>query len=299
LLGGTNKFQSGQAPLNYYLLKVDSNFNWQWRKLFSQTTSNASLMEFNYISDMHKYFAVQRADTPIIYDAYNNAWYTNYYQIGIIDSSFNIVSDTMFKMYLNDPPNIWYYDEGHIIGANFQPNNNSITVCSGTGGDGANMVFLDTNYHFKWNRTIADFPNFSEEPYRMRCAHDGGYLIVGLSERAGVGGWFVKTDTNGFALPNQGDTLFHIGVSEYVPPETGEVLLYPNPFSNQAELSFEEGVFSEFQLIDILGNVVYKSPIEYSSTSITINRNGMARGFYLGRLLGNSNKQAIIKIVIN
>ena len=91
--------------------------------------------------------------------------------------------------------------------------------------------------------------------------------------------------------------LYGIGINE---TETSfNVMLNPNPFSNQAELSFEQGVFNEFQLIDILGNIVYQCPIEYSSSSITIHRNGMARGFYLGRLLGNTNKQAIIKIVIN
>lgn len=91
--------------------------------------------------------------------------------------------------------------------------------------------------------------------------------------------------------------LYGIGINET--EANFNVALNPNPFSSQAELSFEPGVFNEFQLFDILGNVVCKMPVEYSSSSITINRNGIARGFYLGRLLGTANKQAIIKIVIN
>ena len=91
--------------------------------------------------------------------------------------------------------------------------------------------------------------------------------------------------------------LYGIGINET--ESNIDVILTPNPIFDQAELSFEPGVFDEFQLIDMLGNLVYKTPIEYSSSSITINRNGIADGFYFGRLLNNSNRYAVVKIVID
>ena len=280
IVGGVNLFNGNNNPFNYYLLKVDSDFNWEWQKFFSQTTSNLSLMEILPFSNDMKYFAVFRADTPISYDAYGVKYYTGYYQIGKMDSLYNIVSDTMFRMYLTDPINPFFYDAGLIQGAAISLNNNEIVVCSGIGGYGANMVYLDKDFKFKWNRWLANFPYFTEEPYRMRRAHNGGYLIVGLSYRPGVGGWFVKTDTNGFALPNGADTTYHIGLEEHNKLSNYiNLRIYPNPATH---ILYMEGDFlkASVSIFDITGKQLVSKPLLNNQLDIS----PLTKGLYFLKL---------------
>lgn len=254
VVGGVNYF-SGDLK-SYYLLKTDSIFNWQWRNTFGQTASSDPRMQIIKKNQYQNYFLVFRSDTPIVYDAYGNKYFNGYYQIGRMDTAFNIISDTVFMIYLTNPPSVYYYDAGLLIGAT-NNNHNGITVCSHLGSKGADLVSLDSNLSFQWNRWIAQYPYFREEPYKMRRAHDGGYLIVGKSSRPGVGGWFVKTDTNGFALPNGADTLYHIGIGEQA-EQNISFRVYPNPTSDRFNIVFEEIPKCEIQiqLFDITGRLV-------------------------------------------
>jgi hypothetical protein len=292
IVGGVNLFNGNNNPFNYYLLKVDSNFNWEWKKLFSQTACNLSLMEIIPFSNDMSYFAVNRADTPITYDAYGVKYYTSYYHIGIIDSAYNIVSDTIFKMYLTDPPSIWYYDAGHLQGAALPKNNNGIVVCSDV-GYGANMIYLDKDFNFNWNRWIADFPYFTEELYRMRRAHDGGYLIVGRSYRQGVGGWFVKTDTNGFSLPNGADTTFHIGIKEYTNSLNSiDFRTYPNPAKDHIVVEVNQNTKDAMiSFFNIQGQLMKQQTIGKQTTEIDI-RN-LAKGLYFIKL--NTAEESVVR----
>jgi hypothetical protein len=298
LVGGINAFNGPNLPCSYYLLKVDSNFNWQWRKLFSQTTVGGALMEIIPFSNDMNRFAVIRSDTPIETDAYGNTYYTGYYQMGTMDSLYNIISDTIFNMFLTNPPDPFYYDAGLIVGAVVPLNNNGIIACSYV-GYGANIVSLDNDNKFRWNRWIANFPYFTEEPYKMRRAHDGGFLIVGYCRRAGMGGWFVKTDTNGFALPNCADTLYHIGLEEYYNASNSiTIKTYPNPTKDFINIEFDKTLTgeNEISIIDITGRTIVKETFS-GQKIIRINLSSITKGIYIVKVITNDKQMTSCKLL--
>jgi hypothetical protein len=287
IVGGVNYF-SGDLK-SYYLLKTDSLFNWEWRKTFGQTSISDPYFDIISTPKNQYYFAIARSDTPIVYDAYGNKYYNGYYQVGLFDDSFNIIKDTVFKKYLTTPPSIYHYDAGWVIGASID-SDLSFTLCSYIGTQGANIVKLDSNFTFQWSRWIAQYPYFQEEAYKMRRAHDGGYLIVGRSSRQGVGGWFVKTDSLGFALPNGGDTLYHIGIEEFEVIQKQELILYPNPARDNIQIAINiQGVKVEQVVIfDINGREVLRKT--FSDFLVNMNVSSLNKGIYMIKVIGNNGR---------
>jgi hypothetical protein len=236
IVGGVNYF-SGDLK-SYYLLKTDSLFNWEWRKLISQTSTSYPLIDILPFGNEKYYFSVLRVDTPIVYDSYGNKYYNGYHQTGVMDSSLNILKDTMFvrnlALYFGGPS--YYSSLGDIRGLDTSSTGEMI-VCAYINDGGAYLMNMGDGTNYKWGNWIAQYPYFREEPYRMRRAHDGGYLIVGRSSRQGVGGWFVKTDSLGFALPNGADTLYHIGFNNSELKENkSQMKIYPNPATTHITL---------------------------------------------------------------
>ena len=300
IVGGVNYFSGNLAQ--YYLLKVDSLFNWQWRKLFSQINHYETNMEITKINNDRYFFAVERADTPIVVQS-GQIYHEIYYQAGVMDSLFNIVKDTIFWMYMTDTSYQYYqfYKDGGIIrGAIYDSITKNFAILSGIGSYGANLVLLDSNLSFQWNRWIADFPHFNEEPKKLRKAHDGGYLIVGLTNRYGIGGWFVKTDTLGFALPNGGDTLYHIGFENNNISQTYNIKVYPNPANNYIILDFDKIVVGKIDItiFDLTGRNVLKTSMQ-NQESKKLDISMLTRGIYLLNLRMEDNNERTIKIIKN
>ena len=294
IVGGVNYF-SGDLK-SYYLLKTDSLFNWEWRKTLGQTSISDPYFDIISIPKNQYYFAIARSDTPIVYDSYGNKYYNGYYQVGLFDSSFNIINDTVFRKYLTYPPSIYHYDAGWVIGASIDADL-SFTLCSYIGTQGANIVKLDSNITFQWSRWISQYPYFQEEAYKMRRAHDGGYLIVGRSTRQGVGGWFVKTDSLGFALPNGGDTLYHIGIGEQHVQSIG-FKVFPNPTSDRINIVFEEIQKDKIQtqLFDITGRLVKSKEIN-NMKGESLELIDLNKGVYILNIKSDKGWSKSIKII--
>lgn len=297
IIGGVNNF--GTLLNQYFLIKVDSLFNWEWRKLFGQTSSYESNMQFIEKTNYDYYFSVSRSDTPIVVQGGSN-WYNGYYQTGLMDSSFTITNDTIFWMYMTDTSNQYYQfyqDRGIIKGACFDTSSGGFSTISNIGGYGANLVSLDSNLQFKWNRWIADFPYFTEEPKKLRRAHDGGYIIVGWTRRAAKGGWFVKTDSLGFALPDGADTLYHIGV-ERQSERNISFRVYPNPSSDLVNIVFEEipkGQM-EIHLYDITGRLVDSKKIN-NMKNTPFELFDFKKGVYILNIKSNEGWSKSVKII--
>lgn len=296
LVGGVNYF-SGDLK-SYYLFKTDSLFNWEWKKIFGQTASSVPYIEIVPKLNNQYYFSVARSDTPVVYDSQGNKYYDGYYQVGVFDSMFNIIQGNMLKIELINPPSPFYFDAGFVVGSSYN-NKSGLTVCSHIGSNGADLVKFDSNLSVQWNRWIADFPYFTEEPYKMRRAHDGGYLIVGKSIRSGVGGWFVKTDTNGFALPNGADTLYHIGIGKQ-PEQNIGFRVYPNPTSDKVNIVFEEipkGKI-ETQLYDITGRLIETKEVN-NVRNVTIELYNLNDGIYILNIKSDKGWSKSVKVIKN
>ena len=299
IVGGVNYFSGNLAQ--YYLLKVDSLFHWQWRKLFSQTVSRESMMQIIEKSNNHYYFSVFRSDTPIVVQG-GDQYYNGYYQTGTMDSVFNIISDTVFMQRFYPKNHPYYeiiYDAGIIRGIAEGTQGKGICLLSNL-GYGANLVSLDSNLSFQWNRWIADFPHFTEEPKKLRKAHDGGYLIVGLTNRYGIGGWFVKTDTLGFALPNGGDTLYHIGFENNNISQTYNIKVYPNPSNNYIILDFDKIVVGKIDItiFDLTGRNVLKTSMQ-NQESKKLDISMLTRGIYMLNISIENQNKTTIKLIKN
>jgi len=300
IVGGVNYFSGNLAQ--YYLLKVDSLFNWQWRKLFGQINHYETNMAITKINNDRYFFAIERADTPTVVQS-GQLYYEIYYQVGVMDSLFNIIKDTMFWMYMTDTSYQYYqfYKDGGIIrGVVYDSINKNFTTLSNIGSYGANLILLDSNLSFQWNRWIADFPHFNEEPKKLRKAHDGGYLIVGLTNRYGIGGWFVKTDTNGFALPNEADTLYHIGFEEKGVPDSCNIKVYPNPAKDFIFLDFDKTIEDKISItiFDLTGRIVLKTSIQ-NQKSKRLDVSMLTNGMYLLNMVTKDQNKITIKIIKN
>jgi hypothetical protein len=282
-------------------LKVDSLFNWQWRKLFGQTVSQEPRIEIIRKTNNHYYFSVFRSDTPIVVQG-GDKYYEGYHQTGIMDSTFNIICDTVFMQRFYPKNHPYYeiiYDGGNIRGMAEGTQGKGICLLSNL-GYGANLVSLDSNLSFQWNRWIADFPHFTEEPKKLRKAHDGGYLIVGLTNRFGIGGWFVKTDTLGFALPNGGDTLYHIGFENNNISQTYNMKVYPNPSNNYIILDFDKTAVDriDITIFDLTGRIVLKTSIQ-NQKSKRLDISMLTKGVYLLNVRMVDHNERTIKIIKN
>jgi hypothetical protein len=283
LAGGVNEYNGSNEPRSYYLLKTDSTFNWQWLKTFGQTIPIDPRLRIQSRNNGDYFFAIQSCDTPIYIDPYGEKWYAGYNQVGVMDSAFNILYDTMFvkkiALYFGGPG--YYNSSGNVRGLDTSKYG-ELVFCTYANDAGAYMINMGNGIDFMWGNLIADFPNFSEQPYEMRRAHDGGYLIVGFSWRPGVGGWFVKTDTLGFALPNGGDTLYHIGFENADKEEWLGLKAFPNPFKHIINLQFEKLVPGDIEVTisDITGRIVLTR--HYSNAKdIAITLNDLSNGLYL------------------
>lgn len=256
LIGGENNFAGTKN--NFFFFKTDSMFNWEWTKLFSQTIGFRARMHLAKLLDNNFAFSVMRADTPIVVLG-GQTYFNSYHHTGFTDSGLNILKDSVFLQRFFPPSHPYYeliYDWGDIRGMAVDEINKSIYLLSFT-GYGANLIKLGYDLSIKWNRWIADFPYFTEEPFKLRQVHDGGFAIVGMTWRMAQGGWFVKTDTNGFALPNGADTLYHIGIGEHS-GHTISLKVYPNPAHDQLYIEFSElpKTNIEIKILDITGRLL-------------------------------------------
>ena len=117
IVGGVNKFNGSHNLANYYLFKTDSLFNWEWSQKFGQTTIYESRMKIFPKNNNQYYYSVYQADTPIIVDTYGVKWYNHYNYFGIMDSTYNIVNDTLFvvNLALADSATSTYWKSNGVI----------------------------------------------------------------------------------------------------------------------------------------------------------------------------------------
>ena len=304
IVGGVNYFLASNKLNEYYLFKTDSLFNWQWVRKFGQIARQESLIKIIPKINNEYYFSVLRADTPIVIDMYGDKWYNGYHHLGIMDSLFFTIKDTVFCINLalaDSATSTYWKSNGKTVGADTSLDG-KLLICSRIDpGVGSHLMSIDKNLNYEWGNWIADYPYFTEEPKKMRRAHDGGYLIVGMTYRFGIGGWFVKTDTNGFALPNCADTLYHIGVKELDSDShqnNKPLVIYPNPASDVFYLSVDDKEFSKsiMEIYDLTGRIKHRQMLNFGSNSINIQE--LSSGMYLVRIKSLKGKIQTGKLIV-
>jgi hypothetical protein len=298
LIGGVNRF-NGPAPnlASYYLLRVDSLWDFQWQKTFGKTSNDASarLVVTDFENGL-AYFAAQRQDTPTTI-VHGETYYTSYTHYGRFDNNYNIISDTIIYKRLAPHLTDWYIAAwGHAQGIVLTEE--GFVACQNL-GVGAYLAEFDSTYQLKWDRWLSYYPDFEETTYNMRQASDGGYLIVGRSNITGKGGWFVKTDTMGCALPNCADTLYHIGI-ETVERGRQEVYVYPNPTRDHLNIRTKDNTSlpqGTLLIFNMQGALQKEVAIPAYQNQMQVNLSHLPAGIYLGRIVSTGGDGGTFRIV--
>lgn len=300
VVGGRNKFNGKLNPGEYFLLKTDSLFNWEWIKKFSQTTSDFPNIKILKQPGKGYAFACSRSDTPIVVSGSSSA-HTGYHHIGFMDTCFNIIQDTIFSIKLAPfgTSSSYWESDGEVKGAVLSQNGNIVVADQISYSEGVNIMKLDSNLQLSWNRWLAYYPYWKERPYKMRAAHDGGYLIVGMTMVIGAGGWFVKTDTLGCALPNCADTLYHIGI-ETVEQGGQEVFVYPNPTRDYLNIRTKDNSLlpqGKLMIFNMQGALKQEITIPAYQHQIQLNLGHLPAGLYFGRIVTSAGDGGGFKFV--
>ena len=104
--------------------------------------------------------------------------------------------------------------------------------------------------------------------------------------------WLIGTDSNGCELPGCGNGLFPASV---VSPQlsVASLRVYPNPTTGHLTISApEQGMFIVY---DLLGQQTARYSVIKGETEIVLP--GVAAGVYLGRFLGESGYEQVVRVV--
>ena len=177
------------------------------------------------------------------------------------------------------------FDGGYIVAGNTASNDGDVSGNHGgkTGTNDFWVVKLNHEGSILWQKTLGG----SDEDYALciRQTSDSGYVITGSSlssdsdvkvNRGFEDFWVVKLGFSSKSGVLQAEKSSH---------NTGRN--YPNPFSRQTTILFNESLQSRSSLIlyDLLGRQVQQILIPEGSTSLTLNRNELTSGVYVYRVV--------------
>jgi hypothetical protein len=126
---------------------------------------------------------------------------------------------------------------------------------------------------------------------------DGGILLTGYAgywDEFGAGGTqflLMKLDSNGCLVNDCG--LF-TGIEEYVPQQTLQAKLYPNPTTGTLTIELPGGQGGSMALYNLLGQSVYQTTLAGGQTTLTLN---LPPGLYLYRI-GSGNQATNGKLLV-
>jgi hypothetical protein len=231
IIGGFNSFENDSTNPLYdeknYIIKLDSNLNYEYTKIFGYTyRSMVSKLNLYVANDGNVLFA---------YPFYIDTSSVGYIHFGKMDISGIIIWEKYFRKVLESkfaPPG-WYVVEGWPMGI-VQAKNGDIAITSQVSGyNGAHIYCTDSLGNEKWDRWI---PYWGELIYGIQNSESDGYLLYGVSQ----GAWLVKTDSIGCVMPNCLDTMMHIGIEEFEKLKEQKLIIYPNPAIDRIQIAINQ-----------------------------------------------------------
>jgi hypothetical protein len=101
------------------------------------------------------------------------------------------------------------------------------------------------------------------------------------------------------------NTLFKAYFNELPPPVDGPEIhfsLYPNPASNQLILSHDNKTQAEgclFEIYDLNGRILYQAPVDFTSTTTSIDLSKLRASLYFVKIKKNSAILDVIRFIKN
>jgi hypothetical protein len=200
-----------------------------------------------------------------------------------------------------------------------QPNNWASWICTLTDGsivvsgghrveDTINKVIgslfkLNANGDSIWYReyAIIQGPLDANQLWHFTPTPDGGFAGAGSLYPLSSGGtqdiWVFKTDSMGCLVPN-----CHVGLTEFNPNAGAKMLVFPNPFSNAFAINYnipKESNKGVFELRDIMGKLVYSTPLTINVNQLQVVASALKPGLYFASLVVDGVLVSTEKLIKN
>lgn len=279
-----------------YVLCLDSAFNFLWKKTFGQSMQT-TLNQVNLIklSDNGYAFTTNHIDTPCIQSPMQTD-YTMYYRIGLMDSLFNITKDTIFlTKSLYNPSEM---SAGSIV--EIEEASNGDLVVGVRGAYGVLLFWMNRDLYLYRERFLWLYEYTRPCLYllNMRLAADDGVMLVGYLYG---GGWFVRTDSLGFSLPNQGDTLMHLSIETHDNSlSKTELIVWPVPAMEYLTIQTKDKTplpQGKLQVFSMYGKKVTEIEMHGNSAELQFSVSDLPTGLYVGRVAGAKGESANFKFL--
>lgn len=290
LLAGHNEFKNDPDwdPIynrKYYILKIDSEFNLLWTKIFDQSIDfviNKLCLSNSLTGGV--LFATSKRDTtdPII---------GGYIHFGKLDSLGNYIWEGKCAKILDSTGSYKYMVCAAPMGITEDKHGNVVIAAQVNGYYGVYLFCSDTLGNEKWSRWV---PYWGEFLYNMRKAESDGFLITGI----GVGGaWLAKTDSIGCVMPGCIDTLMHIGMDEVNLLKGEALIVYPNPTNDilYLALNVPGDKIITAELYNLQGKLMSIS--EPENILVEIDVSSFATGIYVVKIITTSGNIITKKVV--
>jgi len=281
IICGFNSFENDSTNPLYdeknYMIKLDSNLNHEYTKIFGYTYRSM-------VSKLNLYVA-NDGNILFVYPFYRDtsSSHSGYIHYGKMDVSGNVIWEKYFRKVLesNFAPPGWYVVSGAPMGI-VQAKNGDIAITAQVSGyHGAYLYCTDSVGNEKWGRWI---PYWRELIYGIQNSESEGYLLYGVA----AGAWLVKTDSIGCVMPNCLDTMMHIGIEEFEQLRKEKIILYPNPAHAKLQIAINQQGEKVEQVIiyDINGREILNK--SFNAYLIDIDISNYKHGVYIVKVIGSN-----------
>ena len=249
ILGYTYSYGIGQY--NMYLIKTDSLGNMLWQKTYGGNLKDygfsiAKTNDGNYVLAGGTYIStdtvaayIVKIDTAGIVQwekrYKGNYKYAGFNAVKVLQNGDIAVSGGL----VTRPNNIRNYGQLKILNPN----------------DGSSIWSKEYKYF--------DADSTQQEFYAMDLYNDGGFVMAGMAVdlRANANPaysmWLVKTDCMGNdSIWDSVNCSLPVGVSEVVAKDINDVLVYPNPATNQFTIENSQLRINSIHIYNVLGELV-------------------------------------------
>ena len=156
--------------------------------------------------------------------------------------------------------------------------------------DDAWLIKTDPNGNLIWNRVYGKDNEYYDYFFDVKITYDGGFIACGQTRDTFPeyqNGWLVKVDCLGCDsvlcyYPDSCSKL--ISVNDLPGLQETSMFVYPNPFSEITNISYDLGLGNskETNLIiyDVLGKIIMKKKLYQSKGNVELELRGIAPGIY-------------------
>jgi hypothetical protein len=161
---------------------------------------------------------------------------------------------------------------------------------------------LNANGDSIWYREYAVItgPHDANELWQVTPTPDGGFAGAGNLFPTEAGGgqdiWVFKTDRMGCLVPN----CDGVGITEFNPNAGAQMLVYPNPFTNAFAINYnipKENKKGVFELRDVLGHLVYSTPLTINVNQLQVVASSLKAGIYIASLVMDGVVVQSVKLI--